>query len=229
MKTCSTLSNNPRSTMRRPSSRKARRISCTTLMLFVLVRSRPTLVRWATRSPASNAPRASASPASMPRTWAVPASRSVARTSVRAWGESASAAKRMRSMAASGRPGLVPHTWLRSSHSFGPRHPKSRRKCPKRQSNSAASLSPASASALSRSARPGRPASNAAVNASDPRTMRPSSHSAKLGAAESTSPSPDTSVITSSGRPTAAATWATAPRPMPDALDTVMWRQKSRR
>jgi len=49
------------------------------------------------------------------------------------------------------------------------------------------------------------------------------------GAAESTSPSPATSVITISGRPTAPHTPATVPMPMPELPEMMMCRPNSRR
>ena len=80
-----------------------------------------------------------------------------------------------------------------------------------------------------RSRLPSTPASNAAVSVGDDFTMRLRSHIAHDGAAESTSPTPAIRVMISCGAPIAAQTCPRPAMPMPDAPDTTMWRQNSRR
>ena len=143
-------------------------------MLLVLVRSRPGSHAFEQRSPR----RADRGSRGRPRR--SPAARLPpprARRACSAWCSAGSApggASRMRSMAARASAGRVSHVGERTSHSFGPRLPKSW---------------------MNRS--------KAAANSTDVGSSRDNAHIAWLGSAESTEPRPAMIGMIRSGRPTA--------------------------
>jgi hypothetical protein len=161
------------------------RTSCNTRITLVLVRSRPARYACAEPRPISNWASVSGSAARISRTFAVAASRASAFLSLRAVGDSSSAAPRMRSISTVTSSGLVSHTSLRMSHSFGPRLPNSRMN-----------------------------ASKPSRYWADDGSRRDSSHIARLGAAESTSPRLVMRVSASDGSPSAAATAPSTPGPI---------------
>ena len=93
----------------------------------------------------------------------------------------------LRSIAARASSGLVSHVWLRVSHSLGPRAPNLSRKA----SNSAMNRAPSGPVSRKRSTRPTTPVSKAAVSTGLAATVRPMSHIASAGTADSTSPTPE--------------------------------------
>ena len=143
----------------------------------------------------------------MARTSATAFSRSAASADWCRVGSAESSASRMRSMADSASAGRVSHVGRAVSHSFGPREPNSYRnvvRTPIGTPTIVVGATPASRSAQARHARR-RTRQSAPPR---PRTERDSVHMAIDGAAESTSPTPEMSGVSSSGRPMAAVTAA---------------------
>ena len=168
-------------------------------MMFVFARSRPARYVCADDSPASNCASVSGSSANAERTRLVTASRSAAPEADRAAGSPSGPCLRITLIRLSASSGCVSHTSLIRSHSFGPRLPYSARN-----------------------------ARNADRNSSESGSSRDSFHIARLGSAESTSPTPVISVSASVGSPIASATAARIPGPIEAPAVTVRCRSKSR-
>ena len=171
--------------VRAANANAAIRTSCTTLMMLVLARSRPARYRCADFKAISNCANASGSAAKASRTRFSAARRSSAFFSLRMTGLSLLAAPRIVSINDVANDGLVSQVSERISHSFGPRLPNSR--------INAANFSAYSLESFAK---------------------RESSHIARLGAAESTSPIAVINVSTNDGSPNAAAIAPSAPGPI---------------
>ena len=133
----------------------------------------------------------------MPRSRASASSACTRAASWRARGSCESSERRIRSTRVRTRSGWVPHAGERNSHSLGPRLP-----CSASRTSRPAGKSTAGSPRPSRRLwSPSVPASKAAVNSSELATWRLRSHMAKLGAADTTPPSPPAMRRSSPGLP----------------------------